>query len=686
MPYKLKTKEQFNEELSNYIKNNPLILYEEGLIDNFSSSNISDLYKLFKDLDKSILDKDLYDKLVNILKTFQIDEKEIFPEVSDSFSPVTISKSDHLIRIANFIKNNYLDYINNADLNKISKDELYKLSLIVNKNFPSYFFTLIKKPNDNIQFGTDFIRKQFLSTIEHWHSHNLVDAEIENRDIVGAFYITAKKLAHELSIYIPGRVKSTKSAVSNINKEATDSLFSLYPSDITSGLSNEDIRTNFNLDNANTDFFGFTIVLANTDDTIHFDKNDPRSTEILALRKQRNKNVDFTHKLEDFLFNCDLDGIPISYVNLLQIKIDLLERLRDSSYDECSKEYEGTSFVKLLKDTVDKYNLELQKDNDNSSEHSQDDCLKELDEIYRLLDELKKRVHDKYQSKLLEMIIPDVLNDELFTDVLKVKSHFSKQVKKKNGFCSIYYVLETYDGRKIELQAQSQMRFEDSKNGASDHSNLPNKEIDIAHFFEPVDPNCKEEIFEEFLKILNTTPIATRNRLLKADDSSLTPIEVRLKRRLKIAENNVKIKDNYVINTNMLDGSVKSESYKMDVYLPIFAEYVSPRSMTVNSYHTRAHKSVAGYNKKSLISSFTEVLLKHDSTTCLAQKLIDKLDSLLPNDKNSISVNGITTRAKERFEKYAKMESTSISTENLSASNNILPAEQIADENFILDI
>ena len=133
-----------------------------------------------------------------------------------------------------------------------------------------------------------------------------------------------------------------------------------------------------------------------------------------------------------------------------------------------------------------------------------------------------------------------------------------------------------------------------------------------------------------FLNVLNTTPIATKNHLFNTHDAELSPINKRLKRKLKIAEQNIKLKDN------------------INITLPIFAEYVSPKLMTVSSHHTRVNTSVAGYNKKSLVSGFTEVLLKHDSTTCLSQMLIDKLETLIPSDKNQISLNGINKRSKLR--------------------------------------
>ena len=631
MAYLLKNPTEFKKDLNTYLNDYPLkSSFEEEIINNFSSNNLSDLYQLFLDLKGATLNKELYNSLKNILRSnFSIEPNFIFTVEDDEKESIIFDEAIYIPRLLEIIKNSYLNYINELkETSSVDENELYRLSLIMNKHFPKMFLELIKSPNQDIKKSQAFITDKILKTIDHWHSHNSKEAENENRDIAGAFYITARKLYPDLNIFIPGRIKSMKSSISNIEKEIKENLDSLMSSEQSTGLTDDDIEEQFNLDDANTDFSGFTVVLANTDDTLHFDKTDPKSAEVLELRKIRNENINFTHSLENFL--AEHDDYIFSNLELYQIKIDLLERLRASTYEECTREYKNTSFAELLKSAIIDYDKEFQEP---SSSQISDDGVKymmAIDEIYELLDELKKRVHDKYQAKLLEIAIPDILADDIFSNTLKVTSYMGKKIKKKNGFCSNYYYLETADGRKIELQAQSKKRFEDSKNGPADHSLLPNKQIDISRFFEPINPEYTKDNFEYFLNVLNTTPIATKNHLFNTHDAELSPIDKRLKRKLKIAEQNIKLKDN------------------IDIELPIFAEYVSPRLMTVSSHHTRFHKSVAGYNKKSLVSGFTEVLLKHDSTTCLAQMLIDKLETLIPSDKNQISLNGINKRSKLR--------------------------------------
>lgn len=635
MAYSLGTPVDFMKHLGDYLNDNSLYSnYEESLLDNFSSNNLSDLYELFLNLKDSNLNKNLYNKLKDILDSnFSINPNQIFTLEDDENTVVHISKDIHLPLLLEVIKNKYLEYITNhskQNLN-IGEDELYRLSLIVNKHFPDVFLKLIKCPNQNINKAQNFIQKKILDILDEWNSHNSKEAEEENRDIAGALYITAKKLYPDLNIYIPGRIKSAKSSIANIQKESKESLLSLLPSNNDIGLTNEDIELQFDLSNATTDFSGLTIVLTNTDDTLHFDKSDPKSSEILKLRKIRQDNINFSHSLENFL--TENEYTPFSKLQLLQMKIELLMRLKEATYNECTQEYKGTSFGELLRESIEKYYKEFDILSNVHFNTDDPEYMEKIDEIYELLDELRKRVHDKYQAKLLEIVIPEILQDKIFSEELKIKSSFVKKIRKKNGFCSDYFCLETYDGRKIELQAQSKKRFEDSKNGPSDHSLLPDKAIDISRFFEPTNSNFSQDDFGYFMNFLNNIPIATKNYLFNTPDSDLSPVDKRTKRKLKIAIENIKLKDD------------------IDKTLPIFAEYVSPKLMTVSSHHTRFNTSVAGYNKKSLVSGFNEVLLKHDTTTCLSQILIDKLETLIPSDKNQVSKNGISKRAKTRFNK-----------------------------------
>lgn len=636
MAYIIKEQEDFEKELKQYLEENPIEnSYENSLVEDFSSTNLSDLYKLFCDLKEKELNIGQLDKLKNKLKEiYNFNIEEIFPE-EDSTNVIT---DENINAVTNLIKDEFLREVS-SNSKKYSEEELYKLTLIVNKIYPEVFLNLIETPQVDILESQSIIKERIIDTIEKWNEHNTPEAEEENRDIVGALYIATSKLYPEMGIYVPGRIKSAKSSTANINKEATRSLSSMIPNDIKAGLTKEDVQEKFNMSKATSDFSGFTIVLGNTDDTMHFDKSNPKIKELLLLRKNRDNNINFSHSLENFLLENEDEVFTAQ--QLYQMKVELLMRLRQLTYEECRKEYKGTSFTKMLENVI--------KEGRKEYEYGKDEYINKLDEIYELLDELKKRVHDKYQAKILEISVPEILEDELIKDGLHITWKFIKSVKKENGFCANYYELTTNDGRVIELQALTKMRFKDSKDGSSDHSNLPNKEVKIDHFFEPASENYDEAEFKKFLALLGSTPIAKKNTLYITPDQQLSPMDKRLKRRLKTAEQNVKLKEVFEEEHIFEDGSIQKTSYNLDTYLPIFAEYVSPKLMSASSHHTRFNKSVAGYNKKSIRSAFTEVLLKHDATSCLAQILIDRLEQLVPNDKNEISRNGIIKRANKRY-------------------------------------
>ena len=531
--------------------------------------------------------------------------------------------------LANIIKNQYSScLLDNSQ--KPDDEEFYKISVILNKEFPDYFLSLIKTPKGNISVQQKFLNEKILSTIEHWHTHSTQASEDEIRDIASAFYITARRLHPELNIYIPGRTKSTRSSVSKISKEILRNISLVIPSNLSDGISDKDFVEQINLNN--TDFSGLTIVLDHTEDTIHFDRSDPKNIELFNLRKKRDDNIDFLHHLEASLER----ATNFSNIDLLQIKITLLMKLRESTYDECSEEFHGTSFAKLLKKSIDQYLKSSTKNNYKVR----------IDEIYELMDELKTRIQDRFQTKLLETYIPEILNDELFTKTLKVKYSFAKSIKKRNGFCSWYYYLETADGKKIEMQAQSKKRFEINK---QNHSDLSGKEIDVFQFFEPTDPNCDKETFNSYIDLLNNTPIFIRNSLYKSANRNLSQKDRKLKRKLEIAESSVKLKEKFEFVNTHPDGNKTVCTIPLEKYLPMYAEYVSPKLFAISSPHTRFNKSVTSYSKKSIVSGFTDVLLKHDATTCLAEKLIDKLEEIISSPKHEVTLNGINKRAIERF-------------------------------------
>ena len=646
MAYKIKSREELDKEINEHLIENPIEnAYEENLILNFSSHELSDLYKLFLDIKGKQINRETFEKIKQILfKNYFIEPNSVLKMNKSEY----VIEDDEVKNLANVIKDRYLENISSNDETNISKEELYKMALIVNKAFPSFFIELIKNPVANIEEDKNIIEDRIWETIDHWQEHTSVEAEEENRDILGALYISTKKLYPELGIYVPGRIKSTRSSINNIKKEAANSLNALVPSDVTVGLTQEDVKNNFSMEKAITDFSGFTIVLGDSDDTMHFDINDPKTSELLKLRKNKDSNIRFLHSLENFL--SENDSHEFEAGELLQMKLELLMRLRQLTYEECRKEYKGTSFTELFVKTKKIYDEKQYEKDDLYDEVEYEN---KIDEIYELLDEVKKRVHDKYRAKILEIALPEILKEELISEELHIKARFVKHVKKENGFCADYYELTTHSGRKIELQAITKMRFKESKDGSSDHSNLPDKGIEISQFFEPASDECSEHTYSKMLKLLNDTPIAKKNNLYITPDQQLSPTDRRLKKKLKAAENNVKLKEFFEEEHIYEDGSMTKCSYNLDTYLLHFAKFVSPKMMSVSSHHTRFHKGVSNYNKKSLLSEFTEVLLKHDSTSCLGQILIDKLDTLLDNDKNEISRNGIIRRANERYGKAA---------------------------------
>lgn len=640
MPYKMKNRKEFEKKIDEYLIEYPVENSKERkLIEDFSSNEVSDLYKLFLDLKGKELDEDLFKKLRNIIKeNYLLDDKDLLGE--DDYE----IKEENIKKLANIIKEKFLEYMR-MEKDKVNATELSRLTVIVNKEFPEILLQFINEPTETtVESDKKIMIDSILKTLNKWQEHTTKEAEEEDRDIIGAIYISARKLYPEMTIYVPGRIKSARSSISNIKKEANKSMKSIVPSDLERGISKEDISNQFSMKKANTDFTGFTIVLDNVDETMHFDKNAPMTTEILKLRKIQDDCITFSHEIENFLV--EKEDEELSKQDLMQIKLELLMRLRLLTYEECKKEYKGTSFTKLFLSNKEKYEKEALDDNEVLNDVEYED---ELDEIYELIDELKKRVHDKYQAKILEVIVPEIMNEELLTQNLQVKTRFVKSVKKENGFCADYYEMKTLDGRIIELQALTKMRFRESKDGSADHSKLPNKGIDIRWFFEPALEDYSEHEYEKMINLLIETPIAKKNTLYITSDTQLSPSDKRLKRRLKAAEQSIRLKEKFKDENIMIDG--KEKEFSLAQYLTHFSEFVSPKMMSSSSHHTRFHKGVAGYSQKTIVSSFREVLLKHDSTSCLAQILIDRLSEIVPNDKNEITRNGIIERSNKRYRK-----------------------------------
>ena len=199
----------------------------------------------------------------------------------------------------------------------------------------------------------------------------------------------------------------------------------------------------------------------------------------------------------------------------------------------------------------------------------------------------------------------------------------------------------------MEIQFLSYARYKASKDGSYAHNLLENKQIDISPFFELGEEfknskNC-HTILENAIHVLDTTTVAQKNRLFGTPLEALTPEQKRLRRDIEAAEKNLQIKESYENEHTILkkgpDGNYyeekgKTSSYSLETYLPIFAQYHSPRLSAISSTHSRVNKNTAFVNVKTLVDNFREVLLKGDETTCLSDILLKRLEKIQQKDPN----------------------------------------------------
>ena len=82
MAYTIKTRQEFKQEIKQYLKENPIEeSYEKSLIEDFESKDLTDLYKLFLDLKGKKLDDNLLIKLKNIVgQDYSLNVNIVFPD------------------------------------------------------------------------------------------------------------------------------------------------------------------------------------------------------------------------------------------------------------------------------------------------------------------------------------------------------------------------------------------------------------------------------------------------------------------------------------------------------------------------------------------------------------------------------------------------------------------------------
>lgn len=679
-------KEEFLNSLKNIkINRSP----EETFIKSFTPDGLSNLYDLFFKLKDILLDDECFDYLSNIISSHYSEEI-----VNSLHNPITNTEINQLLEI---MKQEYLEIVNRNNPKKISPQEQERLKCIINKHYSSVFLDFIKKPISTKQFFLQIkqIRDAIIQLSDAYYNQVSPHGQ-QNLDYVSsAIYLIFRKIAPELSITEPNRGKGFNSFLFNIHKELNKGLQKTVPHDIEIGITLDDLKKNIVsnsenpnnfTDKTNADFSGITIVLNQIDDSIYFDENDPENTELLILKKQRNDNVKFTHSIKKYLNEND---IFLTQEEYFQIYIELLRRLQDCTYPECTHEIREGNYSSKLEYAITTYK-KIATTNSFASKATDD----EIEELYDLTDSLNYRLDDKLENEILRVTFPHVLDDPLLKEDFKITGKFVKFVKKENGFCAIYFELIDALGRKIEVQLQSNMRYKETKNGISSHNDMPGKKVNIDHFFELTDGRDAPELLKSYLSLLGRTSKkqedSLRQKLKKLQNEktscTISPEEKRqldnsvrkLQKKIEIIENarnNIKIKDVFIEDVDMIDieNTMKEDNSeimnldgkrikvyntktqkrisKMTIkqYLLSFAQYHSPVSMKViSSAHATAPEAYV--NKKTLVESFTEILRRGDEITYLSELLIDKLKELL-NLKN---INQISYEDLKRYSTDSK--------------------------------
>lgn len=653
MPYKIKSREEFNK----YLKNVKVLPSgDEILIDEFNSSSLFELYELFMKLKDNIRISPAMQR--KLKKHLQLNFP---PEVSYCLNfPLNDSNIQSL---EEYIKDIFLAYIENPCASSLSKEEVENLKIIIAKKYPEEFLKLHdeKKYPSEIKLQQSFLNKVVHDVTDEYtrHSENMQN----NEDIQTAYYTTSINEFPKVNIAISARQKGPKSTTDNLRKEFTKKLQTTTPSNLEEGISYSDLTNTFNLSKVSDDFYGFTAYITNINDTFHISKSiaeTKEGKEFLKYRRQKQENIPILHSLADFLYDSS-SFLDFTQEEYLQMKIELLDKLQYMTFQECSEEYDGplfkpknendhgTSFSKLLATSLKDYRSHLKADNFKQNltyeEHS-----KYQDELLSLFEEFDSRMDDRLEFAALNIIVPHILkdrnflNENILRDQLDVKVLSCKpKINGRIGFRAIFAILQLPDNRKMEVQFMSYSRYKGSKIGHFAHSNLDSKHIDISPFFELKDEfkNAKnsETMFKKAISILDTITISEKNRLLSTPIKALTNEQKRLRRDIEFALENIQLKETfkneYYFQEKQKDGSYKTvkdvKINTIEQMLPMFAEYYSPKLVSVSSPHSRVNKNTAFVNIKTPIDNFREVLLKTDETTCLADILLNKLDEIQKN-------------------------------------------------------
>lgn len=434
------------------------------------------------------------------------------------------------------------------------------------------------------------LMEKLLHTMDTYKEYTTTPQYIERLDYtVAAIYLALKKVLPEgVSFRIDYRTKSYRSLQKSTDLEIINS----------------------NLNKLKKDIFGMKVIITDIDGKLDLDSTNPQYQKLIQLQNKKMNNTTFIAETREWLSGSS--EIMQTEENYYEKFIDLLKRLKESTYVECEKETDIPYSERLS--SVQKAYMAKQKDGALSFSISKS----QITSIELLLDDLEKRLDDKFEREILKVFLPKALESNLLSNMLQTSYMYDKETLKPTGYVSDFYNLNVGNDFSIELQTQSYFRYLDGKKGPSFHNGKVGKSINIMSFFELVDKNDLQPL-EYYLKILRNMPINTyENEIIEGTESSII-------NRVKEAYSHIKLKDKIIFSSK--EGV---EPYEFDKYLLQLSEYVSANMSICRSAHNFSTPTV-NIENGCLIDSFSDVLRKRDGISCLAQILVDRLDNILKN-------------------------------------------------------
>ena len=491
---------------------------------------------------------------------------------------------------------------------------------------------------DNYGYYKKYLESKVSNVIDIVTSKYKNPENIENLDyIVAGIYLALKNILPDgIGFRIEYREKSFRSTQKSSGSE-------ILRSDV---------------DKITKDIFGMKVIITDIDSALEFGDDSTNFDKLNELQNTRINNINFIEATRKWL-NSDSTHIIKTEDEYYKKLIGLLDRLNQSTYPECTSETEVPYSEKL--DITRKIYTNKKEQDQFSFNVSRE----QMNTMTELLDELEDRLDDKLEREILKTYLPKALSSNLVSNILNVNYSYEKETIKSNGYVADFYAIhvntpnknneddgkETKDDNEfaIELQAQSFYRYLCGKIGIAYHNGMLGKSINIDSLFELVDPNDSMTL-EYYLKILNQVPISVFEKgIIETEHSPLI-------QKVEEAYKHIKIKD--TIKFDNLD-------YNMNEYLINLAKYVASNMSVCRSSHNLTTPTVA-IEHKGLAAGFSDVLRRKDGISCLAQLLVDRVESIVDSiDNNSDLLPKYTTlTVRDIINHSNKLKQKQIETDN----------------------